>query len=40
MPKMVSELAQGNAFARSADGGQLADTATRVFKIILASPNE
>ncbi|NBW21061.1 MAG: hypothetical protein EBR82_75170, partial [Caulobacteraceae bacterium] len=27
-------------FSRSADGGQLADTATRVFKIILESPNE
>jgi hypothetical protein len=40
MPKLVSELAQGNAFSRSADGGQLADTATRVFKIILDSPNE
>jgi len=40
MPKMVSQLAQGNAFARSADGGQLADTATRVWKIILDSPSE
>jgi hypothetical protein len=40
MPKLVSELAQGNAFSRSADGGQLADTATRVFKIILDSPGE
>lgn len=40
MPKMVSELAQGNQFSRSSDGGQLADTATRVFKIILNSPSE
>jgi|688.fasta_scaffold01162_66 hypothetical protein len=40
MPKMISELAQGNAFSRSSDGGQLADTATRVFKIILDSPSE
>jgi hypothetical protein len=40
MPKMVSQLAQGNAFSRSADGGQLADNATRVWKIILNSPNE
>jgi hypothetical protein len=40
MPKMVSPLAQGNAFARSADGGQLADTATRAWKIILSSPDE
>jgi hypothetical protein len=40
MPKLISELAQGNAFSRSSDGGQLADTATRVFKIILNTPNE
>ena len=40
MPKMISELAQGNQFSRSSDGGQLADTATRVFKVILNSPNE
>jgi hypothetical protein len=40
MPKMVSELAQGNQFSRSAEGGQLADTATRVWKIILNSPSE
>jgi hypothetical protein len=40
MPKMISELAQGNQFSRSSDGGQLADTATRVFKIILDSPGE
>ena len=40
MPKMISELAQGNQFSRSSDGGQLADTATRVFKIILDSPSE
>jgi hypothetical protein len=40
MPKLVSELAQGNQFSRSSDGGQLADTATRVFKIILDSPSE
>jgi hypothetical protein len=40
MPKMVSPLAQGNAFARSADGGQLADTATRTWKVILNEPNE
>jgi len=40
MPKLISELAQGNAFSRSAEGGNLADTATRVFKIILDSPGE
>jgi hypothetical protein len=37
---MVSQLAQGNAFSRSAEGGQLADTATRSWKVILESPNE
>lgn len=40
MPKLVTELAQGNTFARSADGGGLADSATRVFKVILNEPNE
>jgi hypothetical protein len=40
MPKMVTELAQGNSFGRSAEGGNLADQAQRVFKIILNSPNE
>lgn len=40
MPKLVTELAQGNSFSRSSDGGALADSATRVFKVILNSPNE
>lgn len=40
MPKMVSELAQGKSFSRSADGGALADQATRTWKILLNSPNE
>lgn len=40
MPKLVTELAQGNTFARSADGGSLADSATRVWKVILNAPNE
>lgn len=40
MPKLVSELAQGNTFARSSDGGALADSATRVWKIILNTPDE
>ena len=40
MPKMVSEISQGDQFGRSSDGGQLADTATRVFKVILSSPTE
>lgn len=40
MPKLVKELPQGKAFSRSAEGGTLADTATRVWKIILNAPNE
>jgi hypothetical protein len=40
MPKLVSELAQGKSFSRSADGGQLADQATRTWRILLKSPNE
>ena len=40
MPKLVSELAQGNQFGRSSDGGNLADTAVRVWKVILSSANE
>jgi len=40
MPKLVSELAQGKSFSRSAEGGALADQATRTWKILLNSPNE
>lgn len=40
MPKMVTELAQGNTFGRSAEAGNLADQAQRVYKIILNSPDE
>lgn len=40
MPKLVSELAQGKSFSRSAEGGSLADQATRTWKILLNSPNE
>lgn len=40
MPKLVSELAQGNTFSRSSDGGSLAESATRVFKVVLNAPNE
>jgi hypothetical protein len=40
MPRFVSELAQGNAFGRSSDGGGAADNATRKFKVLLNSPNE
>lgn len=40
MPKLVTELAQGNTFSRSVEGGALADTATRVWKVILNTPDE
>lgn len=40
MPKLVSELAQGKSYSRSSDGGQLADQATRTWKILLNYPNE
>jgi hypothetical protein len=40
MPKLVSELAQGKSFSRSADGGGLADQATRTWKILLKTPDE
>lgn len=34
------QLAQGNDFSRSAENGQVADSATRVFKVLLSSPDE
>lgn len=40
MPKGVSEISQGNQFSRSANEGQLADAATRTFRIILNTPDE
>jgi hypothetical protein len=40
MPKLVSELAQGQAFSRSSDGGGDAYQATRKWKVLLNSPNE
>lgn len=40
MPKFVSELAQGNAFSRSSDGGGAAFQATRKWRVILNSPGE
>lgn len=40
MPKIVKELPQGNAYGFSADGGSSSYTATRVFKVILNSPDE
>ena len=40
MPKLVSELAQGQAFSRSSDGGGDAYQATRKWKVLLNSPGE
>jgi hypothetical protein len=40
MPLKVVELAQGNAFSQSSEGGRFADRATRVYKVILNSPAE
>jgi hypothetical protein len=40
MPRLVSELAQGKSFSRSAEGGGLADQATRTWKILLLRPDE
>jgi hypothetical protein len=40
MPKMVSELAQGLSFSRSAEGGADAYQATRKWRVILKEPGE
>lgn len=40
MPKLVSPLAQGNAFGRSSDGGGAADNAVKKWKVLLNSPDE
>jgi hypothetical protein len=40
MPKLVSELAQGNAFSLSSDGGGSAYRATRKWKVLLEKPDE
>jgi hypothetical protein len=40
MPKAVSEVSDGNQFSRSLNQGQIADSATRTFRIILNSPSE
>lgn len=40
MPRLVSELAQGKTYSRSSEGGAMADTATRVWKVLLNYPNE
>lgn len=40
MPKSFVELAQGNVFTRSSEGGSSVDSAQRQFKVILNSPDE
>ena len=40
MPRGVTEISQGNQFSRSANEGQLADSATRTFRVLLNSPSE
>lgn len=34
------QLSQGNEFSRSAESGQIADSATRTFRVLLSNPNE
>jgi hypothetical protein len=40
MTRAVKELAQGQAFGRSVDNSQAADTSERNFRVVLSSPNE
>jgi hypothetical protein len=40
MPRLVSEINAGVQFSRSSNEGQLADSTTRVFRIILEKPDE
>lgn len=40
MPKLVSEIASGAQFTRSASEGSLADAQTRTFRILLNQPGE
>lgn len=40
MPKLVSQLAQGNSFSESSENGRPAYTATRTWRVILTDPNE
>jgi hypothetical protein len=40
MPKGVTEVSDGNQFSRSANEGQLADSAARTFRVLLNSPDE
>jgi len=40
MPKLVKEVSDGQSFSRSTEGGAIADTLTRVFRVILNNPGE
>ena len=40
MPRGVSEISSGTSFSRSSEGGALADTQTRVFRVLLTEPGE
>lgn len=40
MPKITTEIASGNQVSRSSQNGRTADSATRVFRIVLNQPGE
>lgn len=40
MPTIIKEIAPGYQVSRSSNEGQLSDTATRAFRVVLASPGE
>ena len=40
MPRLFTELGQGQAFSRTNDEGMMNDTFARVFRIVLSSPQE
>jgi len=40
MPSAVSEISSGAQFSRSSEGGKIADSQTRVFRIVLNQPGE
>lgn len=40
MPKLAKEITDGQSFSRNVEGGKVADTFTRVFRVILEYPGE
>lgn len=40
MPREVSEISTGHQFSRTSESGRIADTHTRVFKVLLTHPGE